>query len=104
MHVRKKIEKFGDTDPRFRHLGKELNLRMRSTKESAPPPRFFKVHRGRRKFCEYLCKGCPKKFDTYSMKRDHQKHCLKRKSPVTVPAPIAVPQGDQHVLARICMG
>ncbi len=94
MHVRKKIEKFGDADPRFRHLGKELHLRMRSTKESAPPPRFFKVRGGRRKLSEYLCKGCPRKFETYNKKRDHQKHCITKKRDVSMIVPESDPRAD----------
>ena len=46
MHLRKKKEKFGDIDPRFQHLERELHLRMRATKVSAPPAPFFKVRGG----------------------------------------------------------
>ena len=92
IHIRKKKEKFGDVDPRFRHLEKELHLRIRATKESAPPAPFFEVPRGRRKFSEHRCKGCPRKFETYSKKRDHQKHCLKRKTEVTVIVPESDPE------------
>ncbi len=92
IHLRKKIEKFGYTDPRFRHFEKALHLRMRATKVSAPPAPFFKVRRGRRKFSEYLCKGCPRKFEAYSKKRDHQKHCLKRKSEISIIVPESDPE------------
>ena len=92
IHARKKIEKFGDADPRFRHLEKELHLRMRSAKTSAPPATLFKVRGGRRKLSEYLCKGCPRKFETYSKKRDHQKNCIKRKSEITIIVPESDPE------------
>ena len=70
IHLRKKIEKFGDIDPRFQHLEKELHLRMRATKVSAPPAPFFKVRRGRRKLSEYLCKYVPKRVDR---REDHSR-------------------------------
>ena len=102
IHARKKIEKFGDTDPRFRHLEKELHLRMRSAKTSAPPATLFKVRGGRRKLSEYLCKGCPRKFETYNKKRDHQKNCILKKRDVSVLVSDAVPEDNQHVLGSIC--
>jgi transposase-like protein len=94
MHLRKKKEKFGDIDPRFQHLEKELHLRMRSAKTSAPPATLFKVRGGRRKLSEYLCKGCPRKFETYNKKRDHQKHCINKKRNVSMIVPESDPRGD----------
>ena len=92
MHLRKKKEKFGDVDPRFRHLEKELHLRMGSTRVSAPPAPFFKVRGGRRKLSEYRCKGCPRKIETYNKKRDHQKNCILRKRDVTIIVPESDPE------------
>ena len=104
MHLRKKKEKFGDVDPRFQHLGKELNLRICATKVSAPPAKFFKVRRGRRKLSEYLCKGCDRKFETYNKKRDHQKNCILKKRDVSILVSESDPQGDRSVLPPICTG
>ena len=104
MHLRKKKEKFGDIDPLFQHLEKELNLRMGATKVSAPPATFFKVRRRRRKFGEYRCKGCPRKFETYNKKRDHQKHCILGKRDVTIIVPESDPDDDHSVVAPICTG
>ena len=54
----------------------------------------MKVRRGRRKFCEYRCKGCPRKFETYNRKRDHQKNCIIKKRDVSVIVSESDPQGN----------
>ena len=93
-----------DIEPRFRHLAREMNITISRTRYEQPPERSRNVPRGRRRLAAYLCRGCPKSFDTYSKKRDHQKHCLKKKTNVTVLSPDADAAEDNNVMASICTG
>jgi transposase-like protein len=103
-HTQIHTRKIEEIEPRFRHLAKEADLRCGQITVEAPPDRPRKVRRGRRKFCTYLCRGCPRKFDTYSKKRNHQKNCLNMKRDITLLAPEGVPTEGDDVVASICTG